>query len=331
MQLTASKQHLAIVIAAAGGPEVLRSVRVDMPNPGPGEVLIRVQAAGVNRHDCNQRRAGPGRARTDIPGLEVAGTVVEVGEGVPVSWMDKAVCSLVDGGGYAEFALAPLSLVFPVPAGLNFVSAAGLPEALFTTWFNIFELGRLQRGETVLIHGGTSGVGSLAIQALKALGYRVFATCGSEDKRQAACQFGADGAFNYSSPGLARDILTALQGRNVDVILDMSAGAHIDADLEILVPGGRIIHLSGGGGKSIALPLSKLMAKQGWITGSLLRPTPLAQKERIAERLRSEIWPKLGTAVLPKIAKTFPLNLASAAHMEMELGQHIGKIILTNS
>ncbi len=323
-----SRTQRAIVITGPGGPDVLQLVTQDVPRPGPDEILIEVRAAGVNRHDCHQRRTGPGHTRTDVPGLEVAGTIVETGAHVPASRVGELVCALIDGGGYAEFAVAPLSLVLPVPSGMDVVAAAGLPEALFTTWFNMFDLAGLKPGETVLIHGGTSGVGSLAIQALTALGYAVFTTCGSDEKCRAAGEFGAVAALNYHSPDLAAAILEASRGKKVDVILDMSAGAHLDADLEVLASGGRILHLSGGGGKALPVPLIKLMAKQGWITGSLLRPTPLARKARVAERLRQDLWPKLGTAVHPIIAQTFGLESAAAAHAEMERNQHIGKILL---
>ena len=219
--------------------------------------------------------------------------------------------------------------MLPIPPEFDDVTAAGLPEALFTTWYNLFELGGLYPRQLILIHGGTSGVGSLAIQALAALGYRVFATCGTDEKCRAAASFGAAAVFNYNDRHLAAEILRATEGATIDIILDMSAGAHIEDDIEVLSFGGRIIQLSGGTGKPLSIPLVKLMAKQGWITGALLRPTSLARKAAIARRLHEDIWPKLGDGVRPVIAHTFPLEQAAQAHAAMERGQHIGKIILT--
>jgi putative PIG3 family NAD(P)H quinone oxidoreductase len=319
----------AMTITAAGGPEVLQLTTVEVASPDEGEVLIEVHAAGVNRHDCRQRQGGPAHARTAVPGLEVAGTVVAVGPDISSALLGQRVCALVDGGGYAEYAIAAAPLVLPIPEGFDEVLAAGLPEALFTTWYNLFELGGLYRPQLTLIHGGTSGVGSLAIQALSALGYRVFATCGSDEKCQAAAAFGAAAVFNYNAHDLAAQILSASEGRTVDLILDMSGGAHIEHDIEVLTPGGRIIELSGGTGKPLSIPLVKMMAKQAWITGALLRPTSLARKAAIARRLHDEIWPELGPRVRPVIAETFPLDHAAQAHAAMERGQHIGKIILT--
>ena len=326
---SAARTQRAMVITAAGGPEVLQAATVAVPAPAPGEMLIEVHAAGVNRHDCRQRASGPAHARTPVPGLEVAGTVAAVGADIAPSRIGERVCALVDGGGYAEFAIAAAALVLPIPPGFDDVTAAGLPEALFTTWYNLFELGGLRPGQLTLIHGGTSGVGSLAIQALSALGYKVFATCGSDAKCQAAAAFGAAAVFNYNDRDLAAEILRATGGATIDLILDMSGGAHIESDIDVLTSGGRIVQLSGGSGKPLSIPLVKLMAKQAWVTGALLRPTPLARKAMIAQRLANEIWPKLGQAVRPVIAHTFPLEQAAQAHAEMERGQHIGKIILT--
>jgi NADPH:quinone reductase len=326
---SSARTQRAVVITAAGGPEVLRTATVDIPSPAPGEVLIEVRAAGVNRHDCHQRRGGPARARTAVPGLEVAGTIVAVGADVSPSRVGEHVCALLDGGGYSEFAVTAAALALPVPAGFDDVTAAGLPEALFTTWYNLFELGGLCPGQLTLIHGGASGVGSLAIQALSALGYRVFATCGTDEKCRAVAGLGAAAVVNYNDPDLTAALLRATQGATIDLIFDMSAGAHIESDIAVLTYGGTIVQLSGGGDKPLSIPLVKLMAKQGWITGALLRPTPLARKAKVAERLRDEIWPRLGHGVRPLIAKTFPLEEAAQAHAELERNRHIGKIILT--
>ena len=327
--LSPPRVQRAMVITAAGGPEVLQPTTIEVPVPGPGEVLIEVHAAGGNRHDCRQRASGPAHARSAVPGLEVAGVVVAVGPDISAVLLGERVCALVDGGGYAQYTIADAPLVLPIPPEFDDITAAGLPEALFTTWYNLFELGGLYPRQLTLIHGGTSGVGSLAIQALSALGYQVFATCGSDDKCKAAASFGAAAVFNYNDRHLAAGILRATEGATIDLILDMSGGAHIEDDIEVLSFGGTIIQLSGGTGKPLSIPLVKLMAKQGWITGALLRPTSLARKAAIARRLHDDIWPKLGQGVRPVIAETFPLEEAAQAHAAMERGQHIGKIILT--
>jgi len=322
-------QHKAIVITAAGGPEVLRLETLPVPVPGPDEVLIKVAAAGVNRHDCNQRRAGPKHDPNPARGLEVAGEIVALGSGVPQSRLGERVSALTQGGGYAQHVAAASSLALPWPPSLKPVEAAALPEALFTAWFNFFEALRLQPGERVLIHGGTSGVASLAIPALTAIGYEVFATCGSAAKRAAALGFGARAAFDYNDAGLAAQVKAATGGRGVDVILDVSAGAHLAADLEMLAPDGRIGHLSAGGGKQLSIPLRTLMAKRISITGSLLRPLDLRRKTAAAERLLRDVWPLIGAAVRPHVAATFPLAEAARAHSAMERADHIGKIVLT--
>ncbi|GAN81449.1 NAD(P)H-quinone oxidoreductase [Acidocella aminolytica] len=318
-----------IIITAAGGPDVLHATRLPVPVPGPGEVLVRVAAAGVNRHDCNQRRMGPSYDPNPVPGLEVSGIIVALGEGVPQTRLGERVAALVQGGGYAQYALGPAELALPVPEGLTLTEAAALPEALFTAWFNFFDVLRLRPGERVLIHGGTSGVASLAIPALTACGYEVFATCGNARKCEAAIGFGARAAFDYHASDLAARVKGATGGHGVDVILDVSAGAHLAKDLEMLAPDGRIGHLSAGGGKLLEVPLRTLMAKCLSITGSLLRPLPLTRKRVVAEQVRREVWPLLGTQVRPVIAATFPLLDAAAAHAAIEQGEHVGKILLT--
>ena len=322
-------QHEAVLIAAAGGSEVLRLGTLPVPVPGPGEVLIKVAAAGVNRHDCNQRQAGPEHEPNSVPGLEVAGVIVAVGSGVPQSRIGERVAALTQGGGYAHYVAAASPLALPAPQSLSLVEAAALPEALFTAWFNFFDVMRLTPGEKILIHGGTSGVASLAIQALTAIGYEVFATCGSERKRAAALGFGAQAAFDYRDADLARQVRAATGGQGVDIILDVSAGAHLAADLEMLARGGRIGHISAGGGKQLSVPLRTLMAKRISITGSLLRPLDLPDKAAVAERLLRDVWPMIGGAVRPAIAAAFPLAEAADAHCAMERADHIGKIVLT--
>ena len=322
-------RQTAVRITAPGGPEVLRLATLPVPVPGPGEVLIKAAAAGVNRHDCNQRRAGPEYDPNPVPGLEVAGVIVALGDGVPRSRLGERVAALTQGGGYAHYVTASSPLALPAPQSLSDVEAAALPEALFTAWFNFFDVLRLTPGERILIHGGTSGVASLAIQALTAIGYEVFATCGSERKRAAALGFGARAAFDYSDADLASQVKVATGGHGVDVILDVSAGAHLAADLEMLAPDGRIGHLSAGVGKDLPVPLRTLMAKRISITGSLLRPLALPRKAAVAERLLRDVWPMMGGAVRPAIAASFPLAEAADAHCAMERADHIGKIVLT--
>lgn len=320
----------AILITAPGGPDVLQLQQLPVEQPGPGEVLIEVGAAGVNRHDTGQRRAGPGVARTDVPGLEVSGKIVAVGEGVDQKRIGERVCALIDGGGYAEYALAQEPLCFPVPPGFDDLTAAALPEAMFTVWFNILELGRLQKNEIALIHGGTSGVGSLGIMTLSALGYRVMATCGSAEKCDAARKFGAIAAFDYHASDLAVQIKAAVKeaGIPIGVILDMSTGAHLEDDFEVIGHGGRIIHLTPGANQNISIRVAKLMAKQIWVTGSRLRPLAYERKVVVAGRLREEVWSKFGPGLKPAISATFALDQAAEAHAEMERGRHIGKIML---
>ncbi len=321
-------RQTAIIITAAGGPEVLQVAEMPVPHPGPNQVLIRISAAGVNRHDCNQRSAGVHHDGNPVPGLEVSGVVAALGEGVTEFATGDAVMALVQGGGYAEFALADAALVMVVPDALDPVAAAGVPEALFTAWWNFFAMMRLQREEFALIHGGTSGVGHIALQAMSSLGYRVLATAGSARKVKAAEGFGAFAAFNYNHSDLVGKVLRATGGAGIGALLDMSAGAHMAADLEMMAPDGRIAHLSGGGGAALNVPLKTLMAKRLSITGSLLRPLALERKTAVAAMIRRDVLPILGTKVRPSVAAQFNLEDAAAAHREMEKGSHIGKILL---
>ena len=241
------------------------------------------------------------------------------------------VMALLQGGGYAEYAVADVALTMPVPEGLSMTEAAAVPEALFTAWWNFFFLMQLRPDEFALMHGGTSGVGHLALQAMSALGYGVLATCGSADKIAAAKRFGARDAFNYNDTELAAKVLDATGGQGISALLDVSAGAHLDADLEMMAPDGRIAHLSGGGGAALSVPLKKLMAKRISITGSLLRPLALARKTQVAQMIRRDVWPLLGTQVRPALAAVLPLSDAAQAHLEIEKGHHVGKIVLAVS
>lgn len=327
--MTLPKTQTAIVITKAGGPEVLVPETVDVPAPGPGQVLIKTTAAGINRHDVHQRSDGRHADGTAIPGLEVCGTIAAVGEGGDQTRIGTRVMALVQGGGYGQYVLANLPLVLPAPETLSDVEAAGVPEAAFTTWWNFFHLMTLTKDQFALMHGGTSGVGHIALQAMSALGYRVLATAGTEAKVAAAKEFGAYEAFSYRDADLAAKVMEATGGQGISALLDVSAGAHLDQDLKMMAPDGQIAHLSGGGGTDLALPLRDIMAKRLRITGSLLRPLPLDRKAQVAEDITRDVLPLLGQKVRPTIAATFDLTDAADAHAAMEAGDHIGKIMLT--
>ncbi len=319
-----------IAISAAGGPEVLQPRRERVASPGDDEILIQVEAAGINRHDVNQRRRGPTPAHSDIPGLEVAGRVEALGAKVKGWSVGDPICALTDGGGYAEYAVAPASHGFAMPDGFGFAEAAALPEALFTIWYNFFNLAQLGPGESVLLHGGTSGVGTIAIQLLTLLGHPVYATCGSDEKVALAEELGAVKAFSYRRDPFEKEILGMTAGRGVDVILDMSGGQYSVRNLEALAKRGRIVHLSPGDSADFVAPLRAIMAKEAKITGSLLRPLPIEEKTLIAHRLRAVVWPLLNQGkIKPVIREVFPLTQAASAHAAMEKQSHSGKLLLS--
>lgn len=320
---------IAVAITAPGGPEVLVPERRPVPDPRPNEVLIRVRAAGVNRHDCGQRRRGaPPEGATDIPGLEVAGEIVGVGDSV-ARWQPGArVCALVNGGGYAEYCVADHRHVLPIPEGFDWLQAAALPEALFTTWLDVFQLGRLQSGEWLLVHGGTSGVGSFAIQLARAFGCLVIATAGSKEKCDAARRLGAQYAVNYREEDFVAAVNLATDFRGVDVILDMVGGTYAERNLQALAPEGRLVHLTTAGTPRFDAPLELILKKRAIVTGSFLRPYPADRKANIAEDLRLRVWPLLGQSVHPVIDSVFALADARAAHERIESSRHIGKILL---
>ena len=329
LERTSTPSQISVEITQAGGPEVLAVRRRPVPAPAAGELLIAVDAAGINRLDCNQRRRGRSADHSDFPGLEVAGRVVATGPGVTRWSVGDPVAALTDGGGYAEYAIARAECAASIPDDLSFVEAAALPEALFTVWHNFFGVAPLGPGETVLIHGGTSGVGTIAIQLLSALGHPVFVTCGGPDKMAVARELGAVEAFDYRSDDFAAGLLEATRGRGVDVTLDMSGGKHTAASLRALAKGGRIVHLSPGGGADLVAPLREIMAKEAKITGSLLRPLPDREKAAINEQLRKVAWPLVAAGrVRPVIHAVVPLADAARAHSLMEAGEHIGKIVL---
>lgn len=323
-------EQTLISISAAGGPEVLQINRAPIPACGPGEVLIRVVAIGVNRHDVNQRRRGPDSTHGSVPGLEVSGTIVR-SDSRETRWRaGDSVCALLDGGGYAEYAIARSDHILPVPPNLSLTEAAALPEALFTCWYNLFEIGQLKAGEQVLIHGGTSGVGSIAIQLLSAFGHRVFATCSSVDKRRIASSLGAADAFDYTDGAFADKVLNATQGQGVDLILDVARGIHSFENIRALRTRGRIVHLSPDTDYT-KFPLRELMRKEAVLTGSLLRPLRPRDKARVAEALHVKVWPLIGERVRPLITMILPLERAAEGHALLESGMHAGKILLTPS
>jgi NADPH2:quinone reductase len=320
----------AIEIAGYGAPEVLKPTTRPDPVPGAGEVLIRVSASGVNRPDVLQRKGHypvpPGAS--DLPGLEVAGTIV-AGEPAAGMKIGDRVCALVAGGGYAELCVAPAGQCLPVPKGLSDVEAASLPETFFTVWSNVFDRVKLQPGETLLVQGGTSGIGVTAIQMAKAAGARVLATAGSDEKCAACVALGADHAINYRSADFSAEALRWTDGRGVDVILDMVAGEYIAREVKCLAEDGRLAVIAIQGGTASQLDAGLLLRKRLTITGSTLRPRSVAFKAAIAASLRERVWPWLESGrVKAVIFKTFPAGEAAAAHALMESNAHIGKIVL---
>ncbi|CAA7615076.1 NAD(P)H-quinone oxidoreductase [Magnetospirillum sp. UT-4] len=323
---------ICIEISAPGGPDVLKPATRPVPAPAPGQVVIRVAAAGINRPDVLQRQgaypAPPGAS--DLPGLEVAGHVAALGEGVDSLAVGDPVCALVAGGGYAHFVAADARHCLPVPAGLDMVQAAALPETFFTVWHNVFERGRLQAGERFLVHGGASGIGTTAIQLAKALGATVFATANGPAKGEACRGLGADRAIDYAAEDFVEVVKAATGGKGVDVILDMVGGDYIARNLKALAADGRLVNIAFQKGSTAELNLMAMMLKRLTLTGSTLRPQSDEAKARMAKALRAQVWPLIeaGT-VRPVIHATFPLERAAEAHALMESNTHIGKIVLT--
>jgi putative PIG3 family NAD(P)H quinone oxidoreductase len=321
---------LAIEISRPGGPEVLQSTRRPLPALSDGDVLIAVEAAGVNRPDALQRQGGypPPPGASDIPGLEVAGTVAAVGTGVRQPAVGDKVTALVAGGGYAEYCVAPAGSCLPWPEGYDAVRAAALPETFFTVWSNVFERGHLQAGESFLVHGGTSGIGTAAIQLARAFGARVFATAGSAEKCAACRQFGAELAVNYREEDFVTVLKAATDGRGVDVILDMVGGDYVDRNYELAAVDGRIVQIAFLGGAKATANFGRLMQKRLIHTGSTLRPREAAFKATIARALHDKVWPLLSAGtVAPVIDRVLPLDRAAEAHAALE-ADHIGKIVL---
>ncbi len=325
----------AVEIREPGAPEVLRLTERPQPQPGAGEVLLRVTASGVNRPDVMQRKgmypAPPGAS--DLPGLEVAGEVLS-GDAAAMAQAGlkpgDAVCALVAGGGYAQYCVAPVAQCLPVPRGLSSVEAASLPETFFTVWSNVFDRGALQPGETLLVQGGTSGIGVTAIQMAKALGARVIATAGSADKCAACLKLGADHAINYREQDFAAEALRLTGGRGVDVILDMVAGDYLAREVDCLAEDGRLVIIALQGGVKAGFNAARVLTRRLHITGSTLRPRPVEFKGKIAAALRETVWPLIESgAIRPVVHATFPAAEAAQAHALMESSQHVGKIVLT--
>ncbi len=321
----------AIEITAPGGPEKLVPNRRPVPRPAPGEVLIKVAAAGVNRPDCLQRQGGypPPPGASDIPGLEVAGTIAALGEGVEDWMIGDEICALLTGGGYAEYCTAPAPQCLPIPAGLTLQQAAALPETFFTVWSNVFDRARLQPGETLLVHGGTSGIGTTAIQLAKALGSRVFVTVGGAEKMQPCLDLGAERAIDYREEDFVQAVKELTRNRGVDVILDMVGGDYTQRNLSALAVEGRLVFIAFLRGAKVELNLAPVMMKRLTVTGSTLRARPVEHKAPIARSLQHIVWPLLASGVVrPVIDRIFPLSEAAAAHALMESNRHIGKLLL---
>ncbi len=321
-----------IAISQPGGPEVLLPETRPVPRPADGEVLIRVAAAGVNRPDLLQR-AGiypPPKGASDLPGLEVAGEVAATGHDVSRWKVGDAVCALVQGGGYAEYALAHESNALPVPAGLDMVQAGALPETFFTVWHNVFERGRLTEGETLLVHGGSSGIGTTAIMLAKAFGATVIVTAGTPDKCEACLNLGANTAIDYRSTDWVAAVGEATGGRGPDLILDMVGGDYIEKNYAVAAMDGRIAQIAFLHGPKVEIDFTRLMTKRLTHSGSTIRPQNLAAKARIARALEDKVWPLLAAGSFkPVIGATFPLAQAAAAHALLEDGKIVGKIVLT--
>lgn len=322
----------AIAIRSPGAPEVLVAQQRPLPQPGSGEILIKVAAAGVNRPDVMQRKGlyPPPPGAPDIPGLELAGEVAATGDGVARWKVGDRVTALVWGGGYATYCVAHESHALPLPAGLSEIEAAAVPETFFTVWSNMFDRGGLKRGETVLVHGGTSGIGTTAIQLAKAFGARVIATAGSDEKCEACRKLGADRAINYKTQDFVAETKSATDGKGADVVLDIVGGDYIERNYEAAAVDGRILQIAFQGSAKANVDFRRLMLKRLTHTGSTLRGRPVPEKAAIARAIETNVWPLLASGrVKPVIFRTFPLAEAAGAHALMESSAHIGKIVLT--
>lgn len=323
--------QIVVGISRPGGPEVLQQQERPITMPRKGEVLVKVHAAGVNRPDIVQRQGHypPPSGASDIPGLEIAGEVVALGEGVTTPDIGARVLALVTGGGYAQYCLAEAALALPIPDNLDYVAAAGIAETYFTVWSNVFMRGALKAGETLLVHGGASGIGTTAIQLGKAFGATVLVTAGSAEKCAACEKLGADVAINYREEDFVTAVKKATEGRGADVILDMVGGRYIERNYQAAAQDGRIVQIAFMQGSRVEIDFMRLMLKRLTHTGATLRSRPLAEKIEIADALHAHVWPLLNSGrCMPIIHRVFPMAEASQAHALMEAGQSIGKLIL---
>ena len=330
--MTVPSRMTVIAIRAPGGPEMLVPEERDVPKPGQGEILVKVAAAGVNRPDVRQREGNypPPRGATDIPGLEIAGEVVALGTGVQRWKVGDKVCALVVGGGYAQYCVAHETHALPVPPALSMIEAAAIPETFFTVWHNMFERGALKSGDWVLVHGGSSGIGTTGIMLAKAFDAKVIATAGSAEKCEACRKIGADVAVNYKTEDFVEATKTATGGAGANVIIDIVGGDYINRNYEAAAVEGRIVQVSFLGSPKAEVDFRRLMFKRLTHTGSTLRPRPIQDKAAIARAIEEKVWPLVAAGrVKPVIDSTFPLAQASASHARMETSQHIGKIVLT--
>jgi putative PIG3 family NAD(P)H quinone oxidoreductase len=322
----------AIDPGAAGGPEVLVAVERPVPSPATGELLVKVAAAGVNRPDVMQRRGlyPPPRGAPSIPGLEIAGEVVALGDGVEAALLGQSVCALIAGGGYAEYAVVPAGQALPVPAPLSMVEAAAIPETLFTVWTNLFERGFAIEGDTVLVHGGTSGIGTMAIALANAFGLTIVVTAGSDDKVAAAKALGAHHAINYKTEDFVARVKEITGGKGCAVVLDMVGGDYVPRNLQCLADDGRHVSIAVQGGAQATIPIFEIMRRRLTLTGSTLRARDEGFKTLVAEEIARTVWPHVEAGrIKPVIDRTFPLEQAADAHRRMEAGDHVGKIVLT--
>lgn len=326
-----AEKMMAIAVREPGGPEVLQPVEMAVPVPGPGEILIKVAAAGINRPDMLQREGKypPPPGASEIPGLEVSGTVCASGEGADRFATGDRVLALVTGGGYAEYCVAAQDNALAVPTSLSMAEAGGLPETFFTVWTNVFDRAGLQPGETFLVHGGTSGIGTTAIQLARAFGARVFSTAGSDEKCAFAESLGAEKCFNYRTEDFVDGIKQATGKSGADVILDMVGGDYVQRNIKVAAREGRIVSIAFLHGSKVELDLMPVMLKRLTLTGSTLRVRSVADKQKLAQALHEKVWPLIEAGkVKPQLFKTFPLEDAASAHVLMESSSHIGKIVL---